>query len=56
MALLDTALIVDELAHGTLVAPFGPTLDGLDYLLVHPAAAGGDPAVAALREWLRKLA
>lgn len=56
VALLDTALVARELAHGTLVTPFGPTLEGLDYLLVYPAATGGDPAVAALREWLHGLA
>ncbi|KRE96521.1 LysR family transcriptional regulator [Frateuria sp. Soil773] len=56
VALLDTALVADELARGTLVAPFGPALDGLDYLFVHPVGTADDPAVAALRDWLRTLA
>jgi LysR family glycine cleavage system transcriptional activator len=53
VALLDTALVADELARGTLVAPFGPELDGLDYLFVHPEGTADDPALAALRAWLR---
>jgi LysR family glycine cleavage system transcriptional activator len=56
VALLDTALVADELGRGILVAPFGPVLDGLDHLFVHPAATEHDPAVAALRAWLRSLA
>jgi len=52
VALLNTALVADELARGTLVQPFGPMLDGLDYQLVYPLATENDPALAALREWL----
>jgi LysR family glycine cleavage system transcriptional activator len=53
VALLDTALVADELARGTLVVPFGPRLEGLEYLFVHPEGAVDDPALAALRAWLR---
>lgn len=52
VALLDAALVADELQRGTLIIPFGPELDGLDYHLVYPATGGDDPAIAALRTWL----
>lgn len=52
VGLLNTALVADALARGTLVTPLGPTLEGLHYQLVYPPAAEGDPALAALREWL----
>lgn len=52
VGLLNTALVADALARGTLVMPFGPTLEGLHYQLVYPPAAEGDSALAALREWL----
>lgn len=52
VALLNTALVADELARGTLMTPFGPELDGLDYHLVYPPAHEGDAAIAALRDWL----
>jgi LysR family glycine cleavage system transcriptional activator len=56
VALLDTALVAEELARGTLVTPFGPQLEGMEYLFVHPAGTADDPALAALRTWLRGLA
>lgn len=56
VAMLDTSLIAKELAQGTLMAPFGPELEGLDYHLVHPPAMQDDTVLPALREWLRNLA
>ncbi|MFC5743051.1 LysR substrate-binding domain-containing protein [Dyella tabacisoli] len=53
VALLNTSLVADELAQGTLVQPFGPTLDGFAYYLVYPPATASDPAFHALRAWLR---
>lgn len=53
VALLNTALVADALARGTLVMPFGPELEGLPYQLVYPPDAEHDPAIAALRAWLR---
>lgn len=55
VALLNTALVADDLANGTLMMPFGPELDGFDYHLVRPAHALGDPAIDALRAWLREI-
>lgn len=52
VALLSTALVARELASGALVHPFGPTLDGLRYDLVHPIGAEDRPAVAVLRDWV----
>lgn len=52
VALLDSALVAEELARGTLVQPFGPVLDGYDYHLVCPPAAARDTAVEALRALL----
>uniref|UniRef100_UPI00224D0E53 LysR substrate-binding domain-containing protein n=1 Tax=Dyella silvatica TaxID=2992128 RepID=UPI00224D0E53 len=53
VALLNTCLVADELAQGSLVQPFGPSLDGFAYYLVYPAATAPDPALEALRAWLR---
>lgn len=55
VALLNTALVADALARGTLVMPFGPELEGLHYQLVYRPEAADDPAIAALRGWLRDL-
>jgi len=54
VALLNTALVADELAKGTLVSPFGPELDSFDYHLVRPWSASSDPAIDALAAWLRE--
>lgn len=53
VALLNTALIADELAQGALIQPFGPSLDGFAYYLVHPPEVARNPALQALRSWLR---
>lgn len=55
VALLNTALVGDALACGTLVRPFGPELEGLPYQLVYPAEAVEDPGIAALRAWMRDI-
>lgn len=51
VALLSLLLVADDLAAGALVQPFGPSLAGRRYHLVHPAAADR-AAVAAVRDWL----
>lgn len=55
VAMLDTSLVAEELKRGTLMTPFGPELDGLDYHLVHPPATQDDAVLSALREWLHNL-
>src|SRR4051794_39131344 len=40
VGLLSLALVSGELAAGTLVQPFGPTLEGYTYSLVYPRRAG----------------
>ena len=52
VALLSSALVADELASGTLVQPFGPTLAGSRYDLVFPSDAGLRPPVTVLRDWV----
>jgi LysR family transcriptional regulator, glycine cleavage system transcriptional activator len=53
VALVSLMLVADELARGTLVQPFGPKLDGFQYLLVYPPGAHISARVAALRTWIR---
>lgn len=52
IALLNTTLVADELARGTLMQPFGPRLDGFNYYLVYPTSSASDPAIHAVRSWL----
>ena len=52
IALVNLALIRDELAAGLLRQPFGPELAGHDFRLVWPQASDADPAIATLRAWL----
>lgn len=52
VALLNTALVADELTQGALVQPFGPSLDGYAYYLVCPPETARSPALDALRRWL----
>lgn len=56
VALLSLALVSDELARGTLVQPFGPTLqmEGYRYDFVYLPAQKDSAAIAALRAWIRK--
>lgn len=55
VGLMSQALIADELLRGTLVQPFGPELPGSPFQLVWPEARGDDPAVVAVRDWVRGL-
>lgn len=56
VALLSLALVADELARGTLVQPFGPTLEmsGYHYDFVYLSGQEDSPRIAALRTWIRK--
>lgn len=52
IAITDLHVVSDELARGTLVAPWPETVDtGYDYVFVAHATAA-HPALAALRDWL----
>jgi len=52
VGLLSHAVIVDELASGALVCPFGPDLPGGSHYLVYPEGALADERVAKVRRWL----
>jgi LysR family glycine cleavage system transcriptional activator len=54
VALVNLALVADELAAGALVAPFGPVLRGRPWWLVVPERGRPEIAepVAAVRTWL----
>lgn len=54
VALLSLVLVAEDLAGGTLVQPFGPTLDGYAYHLVHPLDPPDPDRIAAVRDWLRR--
>ncbi len=53
VAVLDPALVADELAAGRLVQPFQPVLpyEGAYWFVCRPDRAG-EPAIAAFRAWL----
>lgn len=52
VALINLALVADELRTGMLCQPFGPTLDGRDFHLVWAEQHDTNPDVATVREWL----
>lgn len=52
MALVNLALVADELAGGLLHRPFGPELPGHDFHLVWPQSRDSDPELIAVRTWL----
>ncbi|PLZ02663.1 LysR family transcriptional regulator [Burkholderia sp. WAC0059] len=53
LALLPRVLVVDEVALGRLVNPFGDTFVVEDaYFLVYPAAKKSDPKLEIFREWV----
>lgn len=56
VALLSLTLIADELERGTLIQPFGPTLEmeGYHYDFVYPSTQEQSPRIAALRAWIQK--
>jgi DNA-binding transcriptional LysR family regulator len=46
-------LVADALAAGRLVAPFGFVRGEVGYVLLSAASRAGEPALAALRSWLK---
>jgi LysR family transcriptional regulator, glycine cleavage system transcriptional activator len=56
IALLSLELISDEIARGTLMQPFGPTLemDGYHYDFVYPPIKEHSASIAALRAWIQQ--
>lgn len=52
VALINLALVVNELRTGMLCQPFGPTLEGHGFHLVWPGQYDADPDVAEVRRWL----
>ncbi|WP_119458524.1 transcriptional regulator GcvA [Rhodospirillaceae bacterium SYSU D60014] len=52
VALVSLTLVSEELATGTLVAPFGPELEGLTYHLVQSGERVVTGPIAAARSWL----
>jgi LysR family glycine cleavage system transcriptional activator len=53
VALLSLTLVADELARGTLIQPFGPTIQGYQYSLVYLPTAQSE-RIKALRTWIHK--
>src|SRR5690606_34483151 len=56
VALLSRALVSDDTRVGTLMQPFGPTLqmEGYRYDFVYLPERKDSEAIAALRRWIRK--
>ncbi|HVI59471.1 MAG TPA: transcriptional regulator GcvA [Luteimonas sp.] len=54
VVLASLPLVADELAHGLLVVPFGPVLEGHDFHLAWAPASESAPAFAPVRDWLRR--
>jgi LysR family transcriptional regulator, glycine cleavage system transcriptional activator len=52
VALVNLALVEEELRTGLLCQPFGPELAGHAFHLVWPQALDGDPDVVQVRGWL----
>lgn len=52
VALVNLALIAEDLRTGMLRQPFGPRLPGHPFHLAWAAAGDGDPDVAIVRDWL----
>lgn len=53
LALAHRPFVVDDLAHGRLLAPFEITVPAQDaYYLVYPADTADLPRIAAFRDWL----
>jgi LysR family glycine cleavage system transcriptional activator len=53
VALINLALVADELRTGLLRQPFGPELAGHPFHLAWPKARDGDPGIAEVRAWLQ---
>jgi LysR family glycine cleavage system transcriptional activator len=55
VALGRTSLVLDDLAAGRLVSPFGPAVNSkLNYYFVCPRERLGEPKLARFRQWLLK--
>jgi LysR family transcriptional regulator, glycine cleavage system transcriptional activator len=52
VALVNLALVAEELRTGMLRQAFGPELPGHPFHLVWAAARDGDPDIAVVRDWL----
>lgn len=52
MALVNLALVTDELRSNLLCQPFGPELPGHPFRLTWSEALEMDPDVAVVRSWL----
>ena len=52
VALVNLALVAEELRTGMLRQPFGPELPGHPFHLTWAAARDGDPDIAIVRDWL----
>ena len=52
VALMSRHLIAEELRQGRLVQPFGPEITVLPFHLVYPPERLGEPAIAAVRDWI----
>jgi LysR family glycine cleavage system transcriptional activator len=52
VALVSLPLVADELARGTLVQPFGPTLESFKYFLIYLPTAERSERILALRHWV----
>lgn len=52
IALLSRTLLAKELAAGTLIEPFGPVLEGMQYDFVFPTGGSDRAAVMLLRDWV----
>ena len=53
VALLSPLLLAPELEIGSLVQPFGPELDGLQFHFVYPDTPASADKCAALQQWLQ---
>jgi LysR family glycine cleavage system transcriptional activator len=53
VALINLALVADELRTGLLRQPFGPELAGHPFHLAWAKARDGDPGMAEVRAWLQ---
>lgn len=54
VALVNLALVADELRTGILCQPIGPELPGHGFHLLWPEGLDADPGVAELRAWLQE--
>lgn len=52
VALVNLALVAEELRQGLLCQPFGPTLAGHGFHIAWARARDADPDIAAVRAWL----